>query len=387
MKRSEYLKLFEKYLAGNATEEEIVAIMGYDDEFEMANLTSGPSKTEEKARQRILSKIDSKIGNVVQLRRTFGLRWYVAAAVLIIITAGIIIMELQYNKTYNKEISDQFTTLNKKNDIPPGVEKAMLTLANGREIILTDSLKGTLVKQGNVLIKKEKNGVVHYIVTKSDHAVTDDLKGLNTFATPRGAEYHITLPDGTMVWLNASSSIKFPTTFAHNERNIELTGEAYFEVAKDKHKPFKIKFNNQVVEVIGTHFNIMAYADEPESRTTLLEGTVRIYRDQMRQTLLPGQQAVSGINGKGFKVQQANVQQVMAWKNGYFMFRNVSIDKIMRQAARWYDVDIFYEGDWMNKEYGGRISKYKNISELLHNLELTGTVRFKVEGRRVTVMQ
>jgi ferric-dicitrate binding protein FerR (iron transport regulator) len=275
-----------------------------------------------------------------------------------------------------------------KNDVGPGTDKAILTLANGKKIILTDATNGTLARQGNVIVSKEKNGVLKYVLSaqaKSNDANVEP--GFNTFTTPRGAEYHVILPDGTMVWLNAASSIKFPTTFAGNERRVELTGEAYFEVAKDKHKPFKVKFNDQEVEVLGTHFDIMAYADEAEAKTTLLEGSVKISRNNIQQILKPGQQAVGATAAKGLLIQQVNTQEVMAWKNGFFMFRNSGIASIMRQAARWYDVDVVYEDDMAGKEYGGRVSRYKNISELLHNMELTGTIHFKIDGRRVTVMQ
>ncbi|MDB5010807.1 MAG: anti-FecI sigma factor, FecR, partial [Mucilaginibacter sp.] len=172
-----------------------------------------------------------------------------------------------------------------------------------------------------------------------------------------------------------------------HERKIELTGEAYFEVAKNKEKPFKVKFNDQEVEVLGTHFDIKAYSDDPDTKTTLLEGSVKISRNNIKQILAPGQQAVSDASSKGFNIQKANIQEVMAWKNGYFMFNSLSIQSIMKQASRWYDVDVVYQGNMTDKEYGGRISKYKNISELLKNLELTGTIHFKIEGRRVTVMQ
>jgi transmembrane sensor len=186
---------------------------------------------------------------------------------------------------------------------------------------------------------------LQFVVTDTKTTNDKEGDGFNTFTTPRGGEYHVVLPDGSMVWLNAASSIKFPTKFAATERRIELTGEAYFEVAKDKRKPFRVKFNNQEVEVLGTHFDIMAYADEPETKTTLLEGSVKISRDNIKQILVPGQQAVSNAATKGFIVQQANVQEVMAWKNGFFMFKNVSIANVMRQASRWYDVDVdFLDG-------------------------------------------
>ncbi|MES2276371.1 MAG: FecR domain-containing protein [Bacteroidota bacterium] len=385
MTRDEYLLLFDKYLAGKATPQEIATLMQHRDDFELSD-TSGSVLTEEDraAGKRIISNINQSTGHG-QVRKMYrSVRWYAAAAILVTFTAGLLVWK-SYRDSKNMQ---PINARAMKNDVAPGTNKAILTLANGKKIILTDATNGTLAKQGNVIVSKEKNGVLKYVVStqaKGDDATAEP--GFNTFTTPRGAEYHVVLPDGTMVWLNAASSIKFPTTFAGNERRVELTGEAYFEVAKDKHKPFKVKFNDQEVEVLGTHFDIMAYADEAEAKTTLLEGSVKISRNNIQQILKPGQQAVGTAASKGLQVQQVNTQEVMAWKNGFFLFRNAGIASIMRQAARWYDVDVVYEDDMAGKEYGGRVSRYKNISELLHNMELTGTIHFKIDGRRVTVMQ
>jgi transmembrane sensor len=195
------------------------------------------------------------------------------------------------------------------------------------------------------------------------------------------------LPDGTKVWLNAASSLHFPTAFTGGERRVELTGEGYFEVAKNKHLPFKVAFNDQEVQVLGTHFNIMAYPNEEASQTTLLEGSVSITKRNISRLLVPGQQAKSTIGSAGFDIKQVDTQEAVAWKNGEFLFKNTNIQSIMRQLARWYDVDVAYQGNLQNMVFGGRMSKSKNISEVLKNLELTGTIHFKIEGRRVTVME
>jgi ferric-dicitrate binding protein FerR (iron transport regulator) len=198
------------------------------------------------------------------------------------------------------------------------------------------------------------------------------------------------LPDGTRVWLNAASSLKYPAGFTGKERLVELTGEGYFVVTKNKQMPFKVKFNNEEVEVLGTHFDIMAYEEEGESRTTLLEGSVKISKGPLKKILIPGDQAICPNNQNDFTIKRADTASVLAWKEGIFSLQNTSIHQIMRQIARWYDVDVIYMAnakDLEDKIYGGRVSKSNDMTEVLRNLELTGTIHFKVDGRRVMVMQ
>jgi ferric-dicitrate binding protein FerR (iron transport regulator) len=197
------------------------------------------------------------------------------------------------------------------------------------------------------------------------------------------------LPDGTKVWLNAASSIRYPTAFTGNERNVEITGEAYFEVAHNKDKPFHVKSNKQVVEVLGTHFNIMAYDDEPAVKTTLLAGKVRVTATQpqttnyKQQTILqPGEQAV--VSDK-IKVAPVKTAAAVAWKNGEFMFRNEPLENIMRSVARWYDVEIVYKANVAHKEVWGSITRYGNVADVLEMIALTGVAHFKVEGRTIIV--
>ena len=385
MTRDEYLLLFEKYLENNATEEEIAALMLHKDDFELVDIpVGGFTKDDRLANERILKKINESTGYGRVSKFRIGVKWYAAAAILIVFTASLILW-----KGYNKHSSQQLSVKNVKNDIGPGGDKAILTLANGKQIVLTSAGNGTLARQGNVSIKKQKNGTVQYVIAKdaANRGNENTEIGWNTIATPRGGEYNIVLPDGSVVWLNAASSIRFPTTFTGHERRVELTGEAYFEVAKNKNMPFKVKFKDQEVEVLGTHFDIKAYSDDEDSKTTLLEGSVKISKSNSKQLMVPGEQVISYASESGFKIEHPNLQEVMAWKNGFFIFHDVGIQSVMKQAARWYDVNVVYQGDMTDKEYGGRISKYKNISELLKNLELTGTIHFKIDGRRVTVMQ
>jgi ferric-dicitrate binding protein FerR (iron transport regulator) len=213
----------------------------------------------------------------------------------------------------------------------------------------------------------------------------------NSVTTPRQGQYHLVLSDGTNVWLDAESSIRFPVSFDDTCRRVELTGQAYFEVAHNQQQPFivHIPLSNSDVRVLGTHFNIMAYKDESAVRTTLLEGAVRVNNVSGAVLLKPGQQAAiknSNSSNAAIAVQRADTERVMAWKNGMFHFGNTPIDEIMRQVARWYDADVHYKGSIANLQFSGQVARTSNVSELLQLLEATGTVHFEVNGKNITVI-
>jgi hypothetical protein len=272
----------------------------------------------------------------------------------------------------------------KANDVPPGGDGAILTLANGEKIILDSAINGKLATDGNAAITKTGSGQLAY---NALHATSNTLV-YNTLATPRGKKTHIILADGTQVWLNAASSIRFPTTFIGKERTVEITGEAYFEVAKSASLPFTVKKSGSDfgVQVLGTSFNVSAYDDESAIRTTLIEGSVRVYQSAANTLLTPGQQAV--VMGDANKIDLAanvNIDEVMAWKNGVFHFDRSDIGTVMRQIARWYDVDVAYKGT-ITRHFGGTISRDVNVSQVFKMLEMTGAVKFSIGGRKVTVV-
>ncbi|TKC62178.1 DUF4974 domain-containing protein [Pedobacter hiemivivus] len=274
------------------------------------------------------------------------------------------------------------------NDIKPGGNKAFLTLADGSKISLTDALDGAVAEQAGVSITKTKDGQLIYTVAQQDGAV-DRNAGFNTIETPRGGQYQIKLPDGTQVWLNASSSLKYPAVFTGTTRTVELKGEAYFEVAKDKHRPFKLRSGKQELKVLGTHFNVSAYADDSQVKTTLLEGSVQVTGAEgslpgKDLILKPGQQ--SQFSAAGLTVKMADTEEAVAWKNGYFKFNDEDIATILKKVSRWYDVDIQYEGKMTDKIFNGKVSRYGNVSEVLQILQLTGAIQFKIEGRRIIAM-
>lgn len=281
-----------------------------------------------------------------------------------------------------------------QNDIGPGSNKAILTLNNGTEISLSDAKNGKLADQAGISVVKAKDGSLIYTMkdSVSGHGMNRNTF-LNTLSTPKGGQYQIILPDGTKVWLNSVSSLRFPASFAGlKERVVELKGEAYFEVSKNKNVPFKVKSTSQTVEVLGTHFNIKTYEDEEDTKTTLLEGSVRISPRDERQTfspglLEPGQQAqLANTPGAKIKITTANIEQAMAWKNGYFHFENDNLQSVMKQLSRWYDLDIVYKVDRPDDEFIGDISRAVKLSEAVKILEMGG-VHFKIEGKTLTVIK
>lgn len=267
-------------------------------------------------------------------------------------------------------------------EISVGGNKAILTLADGSVIDLQLAHRGTLREVSGVKISKIAEGELLYQI--SDASLIKSSR--NTMSTPRGGQYMLSLPDGTKVWLNSASSLKFPTTFSGlNERQVQLTGEAYFEVAKLK-SPFVVTTDKQRVEVLGTHFNINAYLDEGHTKTTLLEGSIRVSALKTGEvmTLRPGQESL--LKPTGLSVQNADIDKNTDWKNGVFMFKNESLEEIMRKIARWYDVTVVYQQAAPRQEtFSGIVSRYDNVNKVLRRLELTGEVNFKIQGKKIIV--
>ncbi|AOM76018.1 FecR family protein [Pedobacter steynii] len=299
----------------------------------------------------------------------------VAATILITLSTGLYF----YFDTKPESEIVQYALV--KQDVEPGGNKATLTLADGSKISLTDAGNGQLAEQGGVKISKSANGQLVYSVVESGQREA----GYNTITTPRGGIYQVNLPDGTRVWLNAASSIKFPTTFAHlNQRKVELQGEAYFEVSRNKKQPFIVQSGKQQVEVLGTHFNINSYEDESEVKTTLLEGSVKVSAGNVI-LLKPGQQSTVGASQGGrVKVSPANIEQAMAWKNGFFHFEKENLHSVLRQLARWYDIEVVYQVNRADDEFMGDIPRGVKLSEVLKILEFEGT-HFKIENRKLIV--
>lgn len=262
----------------------------------------------------------------------------------------------------------------------PGSDKAMLTLADGTVIPLDSASNGALAQQGSTQITN-RNGALSY--NNAGNQAGEVM--YNTVKTPHGGQYQLTLADGSRVWLNAASSIRFPTAFTGRERVVEITGEAYFEVAQQAEMPFRVQVNDVQVNVLGTSFNIMAYSDEQAIKTTLVDGAVQLKHGNSSSVLKPGLQATLSAKDDHFVIAAADMEQTLAWKEGKFRFRNTNIRTIMRQLSRWYDIDVSYQGDVSDIDLTGVISRREEAGKLLKALEATQRVQFGVNGNNVTV--
>ncbi|WP_440134415.1 FecR family protein [Chitinophaga sancti] len=264
-------------------------------------------------------------------------------------------------------------------DIMPGGDKALLTLADGSTIVLDSMGNKQIAQQGGTSIVKAAGGKLTYNAANNSNKVL-----YNKISTPRGGQFQVTLPDGTQVWLNALSSLRFPTIFNGNNRTVELTGEAYFEVQKDAAKPFLVKVGGMQIDVLGTSFDVMAYPDEKQIQTTLIEGLVKVSADGQAKVLQPGQQLQLQKDGKLDLLNTADIESAIAWKNGYFKFNQADLQTVMRQLARWYDVEVNFEGPIPDFRFVGELKRTAGLSTNLKILSYS-QVNFKMEGNTITV--
>jgi transmembrane sensor len=374
--------LLDAYRSGAGTPGEIQELHGMlrEDWVQISLDKEAPEIDWEAMYRRIMAaegapveQIGDKAGKAVRMN---GGMWAAAAVLVVALGIAAVVALVNSRQTERSIATDAQHT---GSDVSPGGYKALLKLANGRTILLDSAAKGLLALQGKTHIAKMSDGTVAY--TPSAGEKQEEVL-YNTMETPRGGQYRLTLPDGTQVWLNAASSITYPVAFTGGERRVTLTGEAYFEVVHQAHQPFKVRVGNREIEDLGTYFDINAYADEPVMETTLLEGSVKIGN----LVLKPGEQARMNRNGQITLTKDVDTDQAIAWKNGKFQFGDkADIAAIMRQVARWYDVDVKYMGP-VTGHIGGSISRNVNASQVLRMLEITGGVHFKIEGRKVTVM-
>jgi len=304
----------------------------------------------------------------------------VAASIVLLLGTGI------FYFTKPQEQTNQI--VEKAKEIAPGGTRGILTLSNGKQIVLGEiSAKDTIAKEGQkdeVTIKMNANGVITYIINPDAATPKNAANSFNTLSTPTGGQYNIVLADGTKVFLNTVSSIKYPTQFNEDKRIVELEGEAYFEVAKDKNKPFIVKSGNQSIEVLGTHFNVHAYDNESVTKTTLLEGSVAVSYKNQKSILKPGQQSNVSENFNKIKIREVDTEATIAWKNGRFKFDNADLKSVMKQLERWYGIKVEYRGDVSDVRFNGGTFMNKNLSEVLKVLELSN-IKFKVEGKTIIV--
>jgi transmembrane sensor len=375
MQSKEIEQLLEKYNNGEATPAEQALIESWY--LTYRNDAPGASHQQlEEDQKDSLNKILFQINS--HQKRSYTRTFAIAAALLVFLSAGVLIlMHLQPKK---QQVVAAVSPV--KNDIAPGGNKAILTLANGNKLVLTGAKNGKLASQGGILISKTADGQVKY--ANANQSAASNTLVYNTATTPKGGWYQFILSDGTKVWLNSASSIKYPVNFIGNERRVELTGEAYFEVAHNAAKPFRVVSNGQTVEVLGTHFNINAYADENQVKTTLLQGSVKVSSANGSSVIKPGEQAQLD-NGKIKVISDVDVDAAVAWKNGLFNFEDNKIQEVMRQFARWYDVDVKYEGELPSRHFSGEISRNMNASQMLDILSFK-KIHYKIQGKTITVM-
>lgn len=377
-------RMIKRYVDGTANAEEILFIEAYYKHLDKEANILDQLKSEELETlgeigfQRVLANINQPTKN----RKSIPFYKYIAAAVVFIA----FISGFLYFSKDNVIEPNKLIVKGNKIDVLPGVDKAILILSDGSKIVLDDAKNENIVEKAGLVISKTTDGQLLYKVSST--LPKSATIAYNTISTSKGNQYQILLPDGTKVWLNAASSLKYPEVFTGNERKVILSGEAYFEVAKNKDMPFIVQTRNQDVQVLGTHFNINSYSDEQSIKTTLLEGAIKVTNANFSKILKPGEQSLVENNGLGNinVIKNIDVDSEIAWKKGLFSFNNVALKTILIQLERWYDIKIDYQSI-PDKRYNGMVPRKSNLSEVLNMLELTGNISFKIEeGRRLKVI-
>jgi len=373
MTDQELKEILDRYKAGEATADERALLLSWSLNF------SNPDVAELSMEERmadvdlVWAALDKKLPQTRKV--SLWPKLLAAAVVLILLSVGLLFLRNRNNAS-NQMITAQ---------IVPGSDKATLTLSNGKKVVLNGAAQQQLLTEAGLSITKTSDGQLIYTAVQDERA-TDDNR-YNALETSNGQQYQVVLPDGSHVWLNAASSLRYPVAFGKKGRLVELSGEGYFEVVHDKNRPFRVKTTDQQVEVLGTHFNINAYPDDKLSKTTLLEGSVRVsapaLKDRGVLILNPGQESI--LVGNTLMAQQANTEAAVAWRNGDFMFEGENIRSIMKKVSRWYNVEVIFEGEVPESRFGGTVSRFSSVSQVLRKLELTGKVHFKIEERRIIV--
>lgn len=382
MKTEQAKQLIQHYLDGTASAKEVHVVDSFVEQKLLENNWSADEAQKAAFGEKLKARIDAERlkkqepGERVEKPKAITRRlWIIAASAAVL--ALCVIGGLFAIKNRTEDRTERYA-----NDVAPGGNRAILTLADGRRIDLSDSKTGELVTTNGLNVKKAANGLLVFSVIDNGRAKEEGKN--NTITTPSGGQYQVNLPDGTLVWLNAETKFSFPSHFNGKNRWVELDGEAYFEVSKDKNHPFIVKSKKQEVEVLGTHFNIDSYDNSLGTKTTLLEGSVKVKGAGGEKVITPGEQSV--LYGNNIKVNAVDPAFAIDWKNGEFRFKNESLPSIMQKLSRWYGVqfvmDVRYE---LMPSFSGSVSRFDNISEVLKMLEETGNIKFYINGKVVTV--
>lgn len=381
MSKEEAKSLLDKYLNGNCSEKEKAIVeRWYASESSKQQLAAMdeeflPEKDE--IWTELLERIEKE--QKAKKSKNLILIWGSSAAAIILLTIGIANYFIKEKTTPITASIPEAGTFDRN----PGSNKAILTLGDGRKIILDETGNGTIANQSGIKITKASDGSIIYDIPEVAQQPHENIP-FNTIETPKGGKYQIILPDQTKVWLNAASTLKFPAVFTGDERLVELSGEAYFDVSKDTNMPFNVKAKEINVLVTGTQFNIMAYRDETFSATTLVEGSVNVSNAFHKILLSPGEQALNNDSDKLSK-RAVDVEEAIAWKSGLFQFNNADIHTVMNQLSRWYDVSVEYKSRIPDKRFGGYISRDSKLSQVLKMLELSG-LKFEIKENKIIVL-
>ncbi|WP_131537616.1 FecR family protein [Pedobacter nototheniae] len=375
----EFRELARKCELGIATEAEQKAFDAAYDELSLRYKDWNPKLMgdEDSVKQDIFARLEQNIAKHESNKKRLWFYKY-AAAFAILFSVGLIFYAQNHKNKSVDQIVSKKTIKEDQNH-----NKAYLTLANGSKISLTDAANGKILQEAGISVSKTNDGQVVYRVLGSDDY--DEKPTINTISTPVGGQYLVVLPDNSKAWLNASSSITFPTKFVKKDRNVTATGEVYFEVFKDANHPFKVESGEAVVSVLGTHFNIMNYDDEPSTQVTLMEGSVKLNLGEVSQLIKPGEQAYFMRNTDKIMLKTMDTDDVIGWKNGYFNFDNTPIDQVMREIKRWYDVDVTYEGPKPKISITAMISRSNKIDKILDLIKKSGGIDFQINNKLITV--
>lgn len=373
MNELELKNLLKRFREGNCTEEEKELLETW---FDLKSGSTEWSWENEGEKEAVRSRMAAGLRDAVRAEKPRSFRigyWSAAASILLVLMAGWYVVKLRKNNLVEKSDYRQAV-------VAPGTTQAMLTLSDGSSVLVDDAAKGVVSNEGNTQVIKTDDGELAY----QEKGANTGAAARNTLYVPRGGTFQVTLPDGSRVWLNSSTSMTFLAGNSGTERLVELKGEAYFEVKQDKKRPFRVLSNGTEVLVTGTHFNVSAYEDDNHVAATLAEGQVIVSKNQEKQVLKPGQQATIGSSGT-IKVAEVDVESALAWKEGYFVFEEQDLPTIMKMVARWYDVEVEYKGTPPSQRFGGTFSKSKGLDGLLTYLEQLSTIHFTKQGKKITI--
>lgn len=375
MNEEEIKELLQRYREGRCTEQEKESVELW---FDITSEQSEWSWENPAQKENIKTNILKGMREIIEQPKQEEFRMWpyisVAASVLILLFSGWYF----YSSNQKYPAQQPFHQI----AVAPGSKQAMLTLSDGSSVLVNDAANGVLASDGSSRVLKNGDGALEY------QSENNQVKpaGRNTLAVPRGGTFQITMSDGTKAWINSATTITYPAGNADSERLVELSGEAYFEVAKDKKRPFRVISNGTEILVTGTHFNVSAYEDDQHVTTTLAEGSVIVSNQGHQRALIPGQQSVSSVSGD-ITSGKVDVESALAWKEGYFVFEDQDLKSVMKMVSRWYDVEIAYQGVIPDNKFGGTFSKSKGLDGLLNYLQQLSNIQFKQQGKKITIMK